>query len=179
MPPLTPLETARLRLRPFHPSEGAFLEDCLRDQDARTLFEAGGRRVSPARLAARLLRESSRKGERAGGPESLTLAIALRETDRLIGGVLLACDVNRNAEVGLWLVPDQRKKGYGREAVRAILAFGFARLNLLRITGACRSDNVPSVRFMESAGLTFLHQLHAEGPRKSRETILVYSIRAP
>lgn len=63
-------------------------------------------------------------------------AILLKENDQLIGNCSLfhMFDVHRNAEVGIWIgEEDCRGKGYGPEALRLILSYGFKVLNLHNI----------------------------------------------
>ena len=44
---------------------------------------------------------------------------------------------NRSAEISLIVDPEQKKKGFGREAVERTLAMGFGRMNLEVIYGEC------------------------------------------
>ena len=85
------------------------------------------------------------------------LAVLLRETGRIIGGVGLrvsrpdhfAGDMGYTFNPGFW------GKGYGTEAAAAILAFGFGDLKLHRIYATCDPENRGSARVMEKIGMQY------------------------
>ena len=63
-------------------------------------------------------------------------AIVLRDDDRLIGNVSLMDfdSINQTATLGVFIGEnDDRNKGYGREAIKLILNYGFNSLNLNNI----------------------------------------------
>jgi ribosomal-protein-alanine N-acetyltransferase len=69
------------------------------------------------------------------------------------------------AELGYVLSREYWGKGLIPEAVRAIIAFGFARVELNRIEARCIAANIASARVMEKAGMTY------EGTLREREFI--------
>jgi ribosomal-protein-alanine N-acetyltransferase len=69
------------------------------------------------------------------------------------------------AELGYVLSREYWGKGLMPEAVRAIIAFGFARADLNRIEARCIAANLASARVMEKAGMTY------EGTLREREFI--------
>jgi ribosomal-protein-alanine N-acetyltransferase len=69
------------------------------------------------------------------------------------------------AELGYVLSREYWGKGLMPEAVRAIIAFGFARVELNRIEARCIAANIASARVMEKAGMTY------EGTLREREFI--------
>lgn len=81
-------------------------------------------------------------------------AITLRGQDRVLGGVSLHAweKYHRRAEVGYDLARAFWGQGIGREAVRAVLAFGFTQLNLNRIEAATIADNHESVNLLKKLG---------------------------
>ena len=56
-------------------------------------------------------------------------------------------------EVGYVLNPLYKGKGYAREALSAVLDFGFSRLGLHRIYARIIPQNVPSIRVAEACGM--------------------------
>jgi RimJ/RimL family protein N-acetyltransferase len=58
----------------------------------------------------------------------------------------------RNAEIWFKLSPTHWNKGYGTEAVKAILKFGFNQLGLHRMEAGCVTENIASIRVLEKAG---------------------------
>lgn len=59
------------------------------------------------------------------------------------------------AEIGYVLSPDHWGKGIMTEAAKAIIEFGFTKMDLVRIQAKCFAENVGSARVMEKAGMTF------------------------
>ena len=83
------------------------------------------------------------------------LAIVLAGSNRLIGG----CDIGllredaSEASVGYGLSRVYWGQGYATEAVRALLALGFAELGVERISADVEPANPASVRVLEKAGM--------------------------
>ena len=55
-------------------------------------------------------------------------------------------------ELACWLVPSERKKGYGSEAVRIIVDYLFLSKELVRVQAITGVDNFASNRVLEKAG---------------------------
>lgn len=60
----------------------------------------------------------------------------------------------RNGEVWYKLDPLKWGKGYGTQALKTIIEFGFNALNLHRIECGCSINNIASIRVMEKAAMT-------------------------
>lgn len=69
------------------------------------------------------------------------------------------------AELGYVLSREHWGKGLMPEAVRAVIRFGFERMELNRIEARCIAENTASARVMEKAGMT------CEGTLREREFI--------
>lgn len=83
------------------------------------------------------------------------LAIILKEGDRLIGNCSLFCvsDTHRNAEVGIFIGDEKAKgKGYGPEALKVILSYGFKILNLHNIFLRVFSFNERAIKAYKKVG---------------------------
>ena len=83
------------------------------------------------------------------------LAIVERDTDVHVGNVKLGPihRVHRRADMGI-MIGDRTRwgRGYGREAVALIVAYGFERLNLHKIGLGVHADHDDAVRLYESLG---------------------------
>lgn len=73
----------------------------------------------------------------------------------LVGG----CNLNnirrgvlQSASLGYWVGEPVRRRGYTREAVRAVLRFAFETLDLHRVEAACVPSNTPSRSLLEHVG---------------------------
>lgn len=87
---------------------------------------------------------------------ALFFAIRLRQNDRVIGSIsLMMTPAYNRAELGFWLGRDYWSQGYGTEAARAILGFGFHELNLQRIHAQHLSNNPASGQIMQKNGMKY------------------------
>ena len=87
--------------------------------------------------------------------EGQNFAIVLLENDRLIGniGIMYIDHINRKAEVGLFIgEPENRSMGYGAEALRLALKYGFETLNLHNIMLHVHSDNQRAIACYKKVG---------------------------
>jgi RimJ/RimL family protein N-acetyltransferase len=77
------------------------------------------------------------------------------EAFRLIGscGLRVNDAEQREGNIGYELDPAYWGRGYATEAGRAMLAFGFERLDLHRIWAECVADNRASARVLEKLGM--------------------------
>lgn len=91
----------------------------------------------------------------AGRRDLVAFAIRVKRTGRLIGVCQLTAihAVNRSADLQIRIgEAASRGKGYGSEAVRLLLAFGFRDLNLHRIALQVFATNTRAIRTYERAG---------------------------
>jgi len=135
----------------------------LRFDDAGAVADgAGDRRVAkfliqvpspyPVALARRWVQ--SRIDWWAEG-RGVTLAITRRTSTRqLLGTVSLRRFArDRRAELGYWLATSAWGKGYATEAARALVAFGFDRLELSRIYAQVLAGNDASAHVLTKLGM--------------------------
>ena len=70
-------------------------------------------------------------------------------------------------EIG-WLVREDRwRKGYAREAMRAVINWAFARFDAPHLVAITSKANEPSWRLMEKLGMARRHELDFDDPRYS------------
>lgn len=84
-------------------------------------------------------------------------AIIERESRKMIGTCgFTKIDVpNNSAEIGYVLNPDFHRRGFGSEAVKRVMKFGFEELGLNRIEARFMQGNEASLALMKSVGMTF------------------------
>ncbi|WP_168122040.1 GNAT family protein [Paenibacillus sp. HB172176] len=82
-------------------------------------------------------------------------ALIRKETGNLIGGVGIHVVSDRVGEIGYCLHPDYWRQGFGSEAAREMLRFGFGTLGLHRIYATCRPDNIGSASVMKKIGMRY------------------------
>ena len=85
----------------------------------------------------------------------LIVAVALRESDRLIGDFVLKWtdDEHRQGEIGGSLHPDFHGRGYAAEVYQELIEIAFTQYSLHRLVGRCDARNLASIRSLEKAGL--------------------------
>ena len=127
--------------------EGPYLE-WLNDHDVTRFLETGTTPVTPAVLQRYVDAVTQAR-------DVVMLAIVEKDSGVHVGNVKLAGihPVHRRADLGIMLGDKQRwGRGYGREAVALMLAYGFDRLNLNKIYLGVDVDNVAAVRIYEQLG---------------------------
>ncbi len=91
------------------------------------------------------------------GRESIGFAIALKETDELIG----TCSYHHIApehhrlEIGYILRPKFWGFGYMQEAVREMIRYAFEEMGMHRVEAWCNLENERSSRVMEKCGMKY------------------------
>lgn len=62
--------------------------------------------------------------------------------------------INHKAEISLFIKKDKQSRGYGLQALRSIIDFGFRRLNLYRLEGEVIENNLASLALLKKTGFT-------------------------
>lgn len=62
-------------------------------------------------------------------------------------------DQNGEVEIGYGLIEEERRKGYGFEAVYALLSWAFSQDDVKIIKADCLIDNTGSIRILEKCGM--------------------------
>lgn len=83
--------------------------------------------------------------------------IMIKETKEMIGHIQLHSKdgLNNNCKIAYVIGYDFRKKGYAREAVRAVLNFGLNIANYHRIDAEIVYSNVDSIALVEAVGMSY------------------------
>jgi RimJ/RimL family protein N-acetyltransferase len=148
------IQGERVFLRPFERSDADLYRRWR--ADAQPMALAGWPDPAPMSLAqveARIERLAKEQGE-----EFMTFLICLLDDGRPIGEVLFGHIDRRNgsAELGIFIgEPDEWGKGYGTDAVNALVDFGFGELRLERIWLEVWTENARARRAYEKAGFVY------------------------
>jgi ribosomal-protein-alanine N-acetyltransferase len=140
------LETERLRIRAYSEADIAELVPLI---GAREVAATTGRIPHPYTV------EDAREFlAKIDGDREVRLAVTLRDNGRLIGRVGLRLgEQHHQAELGYWLGVPYWGKGYGTEAAREMLRYGFEDLKLHRIFATHFSSNLASGRILRKLGM--------------------------
>ncbi|WP_379134901.1 GNAT family N-acetyltransferase [Paenibacillus sp. sgz500958] len=100
--------------------------------------------------------------------KAFEFAVVLKEGNQLIGGCGIHTGEPREGEIGYCFNQQYWRQGYGNEAARTLLEFGFCELGLHRIYATCRPDNIGSAKVMQSIGMTYEGHLREHKWHKGR-----------
>jgi RimJ/RimL family protein N-acetyltransferase len=151
MPPFPELKTARLLLRKFQLTDAP---DVQRLAGAKAVA-AGTFLPHPYEngMAEQWIADQEQAHE---GGTAVSFAITLADNATLIGSISLdIVQGHQHARLGYWLGLPYWNRGYGTEAVKAVLAYGFGQLNLNRIYAPHFQGNDASGRVLQKAGMTY------------------------
>jgi [ribosomal protein S5]-alanine N-acetyltransferase len=98
-----------------------------------------------------------------------SFAVALKDTDRLIGGVGLdgsTGDESEEPALGYWLGQPYWGNGYGREAVAAVIDYGFKILGVDTIRAHTDPSNAPSQKVLLHCGLKNVGEFELTKPTR-------------
>ena len=89
-----------------------------------------------------------------GGAGGVNLVIAEKSGKRYLGQCALTRvdQTARHAELAIVMAPDSAGRGYGREAVRLLLDYGFRQMNLNRVYLRVYAENERAVRCYQACG---------------------------
>lgn len=164
MPDFTVLETDRLLLRPYEPTDADVFFTVLDESRARlkASFPDRLRAVktladAPAQLAA--FTDDWRTGR------FYVLGIWRRETLAYLGDICLMPQRNGQAEIGYYLAAEAEGHGYAREALAAVCRFGFGPpVEAQRLLIRCFADNVRAQGVARALGFALQATQAPEAP---------------
>jgi RimJ/RimL family protein N-acetyltransferase len=149
---LFPIETERLRLRPFDPGDiDGFVAIHTHPDVPRYLYWGVRSRAELESVLAGKIERAAL--ERPG--DAVDVAAVVRATGALAGSVSLTWhdSEHRQGEIGFIFDPAHQGNGYATEAARALLRVGFEELGLHRIAGRLDARNAASARVLERLGM--------------------------
>ncbi|MDC9824457.1 GNAT family protein [Devosia sp. ZB163] len=150
--PRYPIETDRLRLRPFTRGDvDAVFAYRQRADVARYLSDGPMTRES---VAEALQMRVGQEALRVEG-DKIFLAVETKERSGVIGelSLILRDEAGRQGEIGYILDPGYHGQGYATEAGAKLLEMGFDGAGLHRIYARCAAANHASWRVMERLGM--------------------------
>ena len=144
MSAFTPLETERLRIRPFTPEDWPAVHAYT--GDAATMHYMEGRPMDESQTR-QFIAENI-------GEDAKHYAVELRDEGLLIGHLAFHPWWSTHTyEIGWVLHPRYHGQGYATEAAAAMLRHGFETLRLHRVIATCQPENPASWRVMEKLGM--------------------------
>jgi len=140
-----------------------------RDSEFRRLADSDPTDVSSEKKIKEWLEKRNEEGFK---PERYPFAIRALDGDKLIGFTGLWVDlIHSEGWVGIGI--GEREfwgKGYGTDAMRLILQYAFAELNLKRVSLALHSYNERALKSYEQAGFTLEGRTRGDQRREGKRT---------
>lgn len=157
-----PIETERLRLRGLRGGDADRLHEIYGDAEAMRFIGASGRPTPDLAATRRVLDGLIRSQELHGFS---LWAVDEHDGDELIGVAGLSWVENRGPDVEAAYLyrRDRWGRGYGTEALRAILAVAHGELDIERVIALAYPHNVASQRVMAKAGMRYDGSARAYG----------------
>lgn len=148
--PIMKLETDRLVLRPFTQSDLAYILEYGTNPDFYRYLPI----EQQTEETIRTFFKERMKGQTTAHSARTTWAVALKESDRIIGTIRLEIlDPNESiADIGYAMDLKFGGQGYMLEAVKRALIFGFAEYNIKSVWAVIHPDNVKSQNLVVKTG---------------------------
>ena len=149
----TTIETDRLLLRRFEYSDDdAMLKYWIADETIQSMYSEPVYRTKEA--VKELLDKYISSYERE---DYYRWAIILKETGECIGQIAYFLVDNKNhfAEIEYCIGSAFQCKGYATEATKAVIQYGFEKINLHKVQICTKEINIPSKRVIEKCGFIY------------------------
>ena len=167
------LETERLRLRASGRSDAEAILAVLSSEEVCRYYD-----LSPLTVREEAARLIANRAAAFAREERIRWALARREDDVVIG----SCGLSRwdeeaaQAEVGYELSPDWQGQSLMREALTAVLGFGFDRMRLARVEANVVPGNEPSLRLLKRLGFRQIEMRRGRGFWKGKAHDLIHHL---
>ena len=151
----TSILTARLRLRPYAPADAPAFFRLLDQHRARLRPAFPDRTDAVVELedAVRTLAGFAQDWRRG---RFYVLGIWQQHTGAYLGDICLMPKLAGDAEIGYYLAPEAEGQGYAREALAAVVRFGFEAVQARRLLIRCYDDNPRAHAVAEATGFRLL-----------------------
>ncbi len=158
------IETARLVVRCYQPSDAALLADSVRESVEHLKQWMPWAHNEPEPFEHKAKRVLEFRGKFDLG-EDYTYGIFNREETRLLGGTGLHTRLGeKQLEIGYWIHKDFVKQGLVTESTAALIKVAFEILHVHRIEIHCDPGNVASAAVPRKLGFTHEGTLRAKTP---------------
>jgi RimJ/RimL family protein N-acetyltransferase len=146
IPPVWPLRTERLVLRPFEPRDSDAFIDAWADDGYTSMLLSG---TMNAAEVAEMVRRRSQPGD------SHFVGLVVEHDGEVVGDSILILQGTglSEGEIGWTILPQHAGRGYATEAARAVLRLGFEHYGLRRIVANLDARNDRSAALCERLGM--------------------------
>lgn len=147
------VETERLVLRRFKYSDNeAMLRNWIADEKIQSMYS------EPTYTTTEAVNELLKKYiDSYENSDYYRWAIILKDSDECIGQIAyFLVDTNNNfAEIEYCIGSDFQCKGFATEATKAVIEYGFSKINLHKVQICTKTINIPSQKVIEKCGFHY------------------------
>ena len=160
----------------------------LRDEDLDAMFRLRADAAVAEILCREAFTEPRQAEERiaflrddAVKHKSITWVICPAGTNEFLGSICLwsFSEEKNKAEIGYELLPEHRGEGYMRDAVAAVVEFGFREMRLSYLDAYPPKNNPNSIRLLERCGFRKTAETSEKGPNGKEMNLWVYELDGP
>ncbi len=148
-PSWLPIETERLLLRDFREDDFDSIHAYATDPEVVRYMTWGPNTLEITREVL----DRNLERQKTWPREDLSLAVEVKATSEMIGGISLHDANSDNSAFGYCYSRDAWGKGYGTEAAQALARIAFTELGHHRIWATCDARNHGSYAIMEKVGM--------------------------
>jgi RimJ/RimL family protein N-acetyltransferase len=109
----------------------------------------------------------------------LTLVIRITGTNEFVGSAGLHPADGASLETGIWIKESAQRRGYGREAITAVIRWASDTFHPSGFLYPVVDENTPSRRLAEALGAEITGTRQRKKPGDVNRNVLLYCIRAP
>ncbi|MGI4739614.1 MAG: GNAT family N-acetyltransferase [Janthinobacterium lividum] len=179
----TALETPRLVLRPYQPTDAAAFFELI-DRSRSRLRESFPDRLRAVRSMADAPVQLANFADDWRSGRFYVFGIWHREDSAYLGDICLMPQPRGQAEIGYYLAAEVEGQGYAREALAALCTFGFESLGAETLLIRCFADNLRGQAVARALGFAAQSLPSATGWRRFRfrrqpepATTILYFVR--
>lgn len=147
------VETERLVLRRFKYSDNeAMLRNWIADEKIQSMYS------EPTYTTTEAVNELLKKYiDSYENLDYYRWAIVLKDSDKCIGQIAyFLVDTNNNfAEIEYCIGSDFQRRGFATEATKAVIEYGFSKINLHKVQICTKTINIPSQKVIEKCGFHY------------------------
>jgi len=149
---LIPMETKRLRLRPFETKDVPIFAAYRSDPEVARY--QGWDAPYPLEKAVQFVEDMVHAQPGVPG-QWCQIAIELKESGQMIGDCAFCVleEDGQQAKIGFTLAREFQGRGFATEAVSCLLGYLFGTLKLHRVSAICDAENLSSARVLEKVGM--------------------------
>lgn len=143
------IETTRLLLRDFEKEDVTAYCNLASDSQYQRFYSEEDCSIDSSRRLVDMFVLQSQELDRS----KYQMAIIRKDTGEFIGSVGIRIEPDKQASIGCGVGREYQSAGYAKEAMLALLAYGFEKHDIHRVYAEIISENKPAIRLCKRLGM--------------------------